>query len=89
MKYPCTHQLTEVTWPIPMLPSHQFKPSANKMKMKKGKITTSPADPINPYFETQSLIKDHVDIPCYRTSERRKQHVGLNIRRRCKPLIIK
>ena len=58
MKYPCTHQLTEVTWPIPMLPSHQFKPYANKMKMKKDKITTSPADPINPYFGTQSLIKD-------------------------------
>ena len=51
-----------------MLPFHQFKPYAIKMKMKKGKITTSPADPINPYFKTQSSIKDHVDILCYHTS---------------------
>ena len=46
------------------------------MKMKKGKLTTSPADPINPYFKTQSSIKDEVDISCYHTTERGKQHVG-------------
>ena len=71
-----------------MLPFHQCKPYATKMKMKKGKITTSPADPINPYFKTQSSIKDHVDISCYHTLERGKQHVGLDMRRRYKPLII-
>ena len=78
-----------MTWPIPMLPFHQFKPDAIKMKMKKGKITTTSAYPINPSFKTQSSIKDQVDISCYHTSERGKQHVGLNIRRRYRSLIIK
>ena len=59
-----------MTWPIPMLPFHQFKPYATKMKMKKGKLTTSPADPINPNIKTQSSIKDYVDISCYHAVER-------------------
>ena len=63
-----------------------YKPYVTKMKMKKGKLTTSSADPINPYFKTQSSI--NVDISCFHVSGRAKQHVGLNIRRRYKPLII-